>query len=30
MDTVDEVEVKCCIAYNTELSGEDDGTTTTS
>jgi len=30
MDTVDEVEVKCCIACNTELSGDDDGTTTTS
>jgi hypothetical protein len=28
MDTVDEVEVKCCIACNTELNG-DDGTTTT-
>ena len=27
MDTVDEVEVKCCIACNTELNG-DDGTTT--
>ena len=30
MDTVDEVEVKCCIACNTELNSDDDGTTTSS
>ena len=30
MDTIDEVEVKCCIACNTELNSDDDGTTTTS
>ena len=28
MDTVDEVELKCCIACNTELNSDDDGTTT--
>ena len=28
METVDEVEVKCCIACNTELNSDDDGTTT--
>jgi hypothetical protein len=30
MDTVDEVELKCCIACNTELNSDDDGTTTSS
>ena len=30
MDTIDEVEVKCCIACNTELNSDDDGTTTSS
>jgi len=30
MDTVDEVELKCCIACDTELNGDDDGTTTSS
>jgi len=30
METVDEVEVKCCIACNTELNSDDDGTTTSS
>jgi DNA-dependent RNA polymerase auxiliary subunit epsilon len=30
MDTIDEVELKCCIACNTELNSDDDGTTTSS
>lgn len=30
MDTVDEVDIKCCIACNTELNSDDDGTTTSS
>jgi hypothetical protein len=30
MDTIDEVEIKCCIACNTELNSDDDGTTTSS
>ena len=30
MDTVDEVELKCCIACNTELNSDDEGTTTSS
>ena len=30
MDTVDEVELKWCIACNTELNSDDDGTTTSS
>ena len=29
METVDEVDIKCCIACNTELNSDDDGTTTT-
>jgi hypothetical protein len=28
MDTIDEVDTKCCIACNTELNSDDDGTTT--
>ena len=30
MDTIDEVDTKCCIACNTELNSDDDGTTTSS
>jgi len=30
METVDEVELKCCIACNTELNSDDDGTITNS
>ena len=30
MDTIDEVDIKCCIACNTELNSDDDGTTTNS
>ena len=30
MDTVDEVELKCCIACDTTLNSDDDGTTTSS
>jgi hypothetical protein len=30
MDTVDEVELKCCIACDTTLNGDDEGTTTSS
>ena len=30
MDTIDEVELKCCIACDTTLNSDDDGTTTSS